>query len=202
MPGIATQWVVGVVGVCVCGSHCVAHPLLFTTVFLQATRLLPPPPKPAPQQQHTDGLVFLAERESRRLREKLQQEKELTQWLEQEVRDVRVRGAETARELETAELARDRVSRQLADATRQLAAAAEQMKQHTAAAAAAAAAAADKLDDVETRLQCIACCTAARSYLPSCGHLSMCHACAARVLPQACPICKKKYRTGRTVFLS
>jgi hypothetical protein len=174
-----------------------------TGAQIQATRLVP---LLSPKQKIADatGRVFLAERQIRRLQDKLQHEQQATQWLEQELARAREREAQAHRDREVAELVRDRVSQQLADATRQLetaaAAAAQQVADLTAEAAEAQQDAEARADEAEGQVQCIACCAAVRSYLPSCGHLVMCHACAARC--KACPMCYKKLRIGRKVFLS
>ena len=168
---------------------------------IHATRLIP---LLSPKQEIADatGKVFLAERETRRLREKLQQEQETVRWLQQQVIDARTQAADAARDREVAELVRDRVSKQLAEAARDATAAAEQLARLTADAAQQVDDAEARVEKAEAQVQCVVCFDAPRSHLPGCGHLSMCHGCAARVNPQACPICKKKFRAARKVFLS
>lgn len=135
-------------------------------------------------QHATSGKLFLAEREIGRLREKLKADQD-------QLRDVQRMWHAAC--TEAARLQADAVQAQarLAQTSEQLTQTGEQLKTMQ-----------QRLDRVETRLQCVVCYDATRSYLPSCGHLSMCDACAERVKPRACPICKKKYRTARKVFLS
>jgi rubrerythrin len=173
-----------------------------------------------PKQEITDpnGRVFLAERESRRMREKLLQEQDLTRWLEQQLQEARglavtaalqweqqlqeARGQALTEVLlrEQAEVVRDRLAQQLAES-------AQAVQAQAQAAAQKLREAEGRFDEAESLVQCIVCYASPRSYLlEACGHVIMCHACAKKVKPRACPLCKAAYTFStakkRRVFLS
>lgn len=57
----------------------------------------------------------------------------------------------------------------------------------------------DKVAELEERTLCIVCLSAERSRLPACNHLCMCDGCAIKT--RQCPVCRRRFRTSKTVYL-
>lgn len=115
-------------------------------------------------------------------------ESNLAAELEYELQAERARRVASEQLAAQSELALLETQRRLAEAERRAADAREQATDYR-----------DKVAELEERTLCIVCLSAERSRLPACNHLCMCDGCAIKT--RQCPVCRRRFRTSKTVYL-
>lgn len=115
-------------------------------------------------------------------------ESNLAAELEYELQAERVRRVASEQLAAQSELALLETQQRLAEAERRAADAQEQATDLR-----------DKVTELEERTLCIVCLSAERSRLPACNHLCMCDGCAIKT--RQCPVCRRRFRTSKTVYL-